>query len=304
MKSKIQNNGHANLDSFPFRYGFTYSETTYIELINMRNKSTIVDNRYHIDADFINPSTNKEETGHFVIVDDNSNTVVTVWRIGRDNRDETRLSETLRSARVRGKITTNDMIKMHGLKISTLDEFIDYLTKKISTKEIEEIIADATKKIDKLSHALKALNGEKQVLQSDIRQQKEKITELSKENQDLQSDKEKQDIETKELLKIIEQLESVTAAAYDGRSNGGTWNPGIYTVSGVRWGNKGRNNQRAVLIKLKDENNFEFEAANNWASGLDDRYKQAELLIGHKVKYSTWGSFSRDWFMNISKDIE
>ena len=68
MKSKIQNNGHANLDSFPFRYGFTYSETTYIELINMRNKSTIVDNRYHIDADFINPSTNKEETGHFVLL--------------------------------------------------------------------------------------------------------------------------------------------------------------------------------------------------------------------------------------------
>ena len=303
MKSRIQNNGHANLDSFPFRYGFTYRETISIELINVRNKSTVVDNRYHIDANFINPNTNKVEQGHFVIVDDKQNTIVTVWGFGQDNKTETRLSETLRSAKVREKITTSDMIAMHSLKIRTLDEFIDYLTKKLSTKDVEAITEEANERIKKLSNALNKLSEEKQKLQSSMKQQEDEINELDREKQALQSDKEKQDIETKALLKQIEELESVSVNAYDSRGNGGTWNPGIYTVSGVRWGNKGRNNQRAVLMKLKDENNFEFEVANNWASGLDDRHRQVEILIGQKVKYSTWGNFSRDWFMNISTDV-
>jgi len=303
MIVKVQNNGHANLDSFPFRYGFTYSRTETIELKNIVRKSDVIDNRYHIDAVFTNPNTNNTERGHFVLLDDEHNTVVTVWRIGPDNNDETRLSETLRSARVRGKITTDDMIKMHSLKISTLDEFIDYLARKLSAKELEEITTDANKRIEKLSNALRKLNEEKQELHSNVKQQKEIINELDKEKQVLKSEKEKQDAKTKELLQIIEELEVVSANAYDNRGNGGTWNPGIYTVSGVRWGNKGRNNQRAVLMKLKDENNFEYEVANNWAGGLNDRYRQVEMLIGQKIKYSTWGSFSQDWFMNISTDI-
>jgi hypothetical protein len=303
MMVKVQNNGHANLDSFPFRYGFSYDSSVRIELKDVKNKSDIVDNRYHIDASFLNPITNIVEKGHFVLVDDELSTVVTVWRIGRDNKDETRLSETLRSARARGKITTNDMIKMYDLKISTLDEFIDYLAIKISAKELEEITTDASKRIDKLSNALRKLNEEKQVLHSNMKQQEEDIKSLFIEQQALKSEKKNQDAKTKELLKIIEELESVSASAYDSRGNGGAWNPGIYTVSSVRWGNKGRNNQKAVLMKLKDENDLEFEVANNWASGLNDRYRQVEMLAGQKIKYSTWGSFSQDWFMNISTDI-
>lgn len=282
MMAKVQNNGHANLDSFPFRYGYTYAETTKIELKNVVNKSDIFDNRYHVDAVFTNPDTGKVEKGHFVLLDDEHNTVVTVWRTGLDNKDETRLSETLRSARVHGKITTDDMIKMHDRKISTLDEFIDYLAKKISAKEVEVITEDANTRINKLSKALRKLSEEKQALQSQ---------------------KEKQDAETEKLIKKIEELESVSANAYDSRDNGGTWNPGVYTVSGVRWGNKGRNNQRAILMKLKDDNSFEFEVANNWVNGLDDRYRQVEMLIGQKIKYSTWGAFSKGWFMNITTDV-
>ena len=54
MIVKVQGNGHANLDSFPFRYGFTYGATERLELTNVRNKSEVVDNRYHVDASFKN----------------------------------------------------------------------------------------------------------------------------------------------------------------------------------------------------------------------------------------------------------
>jgi len=303
MMVKVQNNGHANLDSFPFRYGFTYDVTKRLELSNVRNKSEVINSRYHIDASFKNPQTNKTEKGHFVLLDDRESTVVTVWGVGMNDKEETRLSETLRSARIRGKITTDDMIKMHSQKTRSLDEFIDYLADKLSNTEISLITKDANKKVENLSNALNKLSKEKQELHSNLKQQEEKMKSLFIEKQALKSEKEKQDAKTKELLKIIEELESVSANAYDSRGDGGTWNPGIYTVSGVRWGNRGRNNQRAVLMKLKNENNLEFEVANNWVSGLDDRYRQVEMLIGQKIKYSTWGSFSRDWFMNISTNI-
>ena len=50
MMVKVQNNGHANLDSFPFRYGFTYDGTVRIELKNLGIKGDVIDNRYHVDA--------------------------------------------------------------------------------------------------------------------------------------------------------------------------------------------------------------------------------------------------------------
>jgi len=282
MKIKVQGNGHANLDSFPFRYGFTYGTTERLELVNVRNKSEIVDNRYHVDASFKHPETNKTEKGHFVLLNDNENTVITVWGFGMDNKDETRLSETLRSARIRGKITTDDMIEMHSKKIRSLDEFIDYLANKLSNTEVALITEDANKKVENLSKALNKLNQEKQFMQSDI---------------------DKKESEVNEYKKIIAELKSVTSNAYDNRNNGGVWNLGIYKVISVGWGNKGRSNQRAVFVRLRDKNGIEFEVANNWARGLEDRFKQATMLVGETIKYSTLGSYGRDWFMNISTDI-
>ena len=282
MIVKVQGNGHANLDSFPFRYGFTYNTTERLELTSVRNKSEVVDNRYHIDASFKNPETNKTEKGHFVLLNDNESTVVTVWGFGMDNKDETRLSETLRSARVRGKITTNDMMVMHSQKIRSLDEFIDYLADKLSDTEVALINEDANKKVENLSKALSKLHQEKQSLQSDI---------------------DKKESEVNEYKKIIAELKSATNNAYDNRNSGGVWNPGVYTVISVSRGNKGRNNQKAIFVRLRDKSGFEFEVANNWARGLEDRYRQAKILIGETIKYSTLGSFGRDWFMNISTDI-
>ena len=282
MIVKVQGNGHANLDSFSFRYGFTYGTTERLELTNVRNKSEVVDNRYHVDASFKNPKTSKTEKGHFVLLNDNENTVVTVWGFGMDNKEETRLSETLRSARVRGKITTNDMMDMHIQKIRSLDEFIDFLAGKLSNTEVALINEDANKKVENLSKALNKLHQEKQSLQSDI---------------------DKKESEVNEYKRIIAELKSATSNAYDNRNSGGVWNPGVYKVISVDWGHKGRNNQKAVFVRLRDKAGVEFEVANNWVRGLEDRFRQATMLVGETIKYSTLGSYGRDWFMNISTDI-
>ena len=59
---------HTNLDSLPFRYGFSYPRTTQIELFNCQNhKWQIEDIRFEVDADFVTPAGNRE-SGHFIIM--------------------------------------------------------------------------------------------------------------------------------------------------------------------------------------------------------------------------------------------
>lgn len=95
----------------------------------------------------------------------------------------------------------------------------------------------------------------------------------------------------------IEKLKLAASMAYDGRGNGGLLNDGVYTLMDVKWGSRGV--RRAVIVRLKDKDNQEFEVANNWLSGLEHRFSHATMLVGKQVKYSTWGNYSRDWFMNI-----
>ena len=263
MKVKIQKNGHANLDSLPFRYGVTFEEDTFLEIGNVTNRRDETEERYHIDAYFLHPKKGHKVKGHFVLVNDKDNTVVTVWRSNEDSLAETKLSETIRSARERGKVTPEDFILMNERGLGTIDDFIDFLTEKMSKEEIEDVQKDAAEQIERLSNALAELAREKAML--------------------------------------ISELENLTKDAYDPRNSGGDWNPGIFTIcpDSVRWGKKGKFNQDAVFITLEDENGNRFDVANNWERGLESRYEQAKLLEGHQIKYSTWGSYSKDWFKNI-----
>ena len=43
---------HANLDSFPLRYGFYFSENTVLELYNCRNWQKQEDNKHRFEAEF------------------------------------------------------------------------------------------------------------------------------------------------------------------------------------------------------------------------------------------------------------
>ena len=272
MKVKIYKKGHANLDSFPFRYGVTFEEDTFLEIgnvtnrrdeKNVTNRRDETEDRYHIDAYFLHPKKGHKVKGHFVLVNDKDNTVVTVWRSNEDSLAETKLSETIRSARERKKIAPEDLILMHERGLRTIDDFIDFLAEKLSKEEIEVVQKDAAEEIAKLSNALGKLAKERDLLKS--------------------------------------KLENLTKDAYDPRNSGGDWNPGIFTIcpDSVRWGKKGKFNQDAVFITLEDENGNRFDVANNWERGLESRYEQAKLLEGHQIKYSTWGSYSKDWFKNI-----
>ena len=75
----IQQNAHANLDSFPFRYGFSQTKDFQLFLKFNSGINTTFDGRKIIEnAKFTNPKTGQDDYGNFVISKDNH--VVTVIR--------------------------------------------------------------------------------------------------------------------------------------------------------------------------------------------------------------------------------
>lgn len=128
---------HTNLDSLPFRYGFSYPRTTQIELFNCQNhKWQIEDIRFEVDADFVTPAGNRE-SGHFIIMftQHKNPKVVTVWK--NDQESEFFISKLLTSMRKKGKISTKQLIEMHPLyKAGEANTFED-LSRIIAAREFE-----------------------------------------------------------------------------------------------------------------------------------------------------------------------
>ena len=78
----IKMNEHANLDSFPLRYGFTFDKDTELEIhcdpSTLRpDKNPKYKDRYNIVAKFVNPSNNMPETGIFYLIN-NQDTILSI----------------------------------------------------------------------------------------------------------------------------------------------------------------------------------------------------------------------------------
>ena len=64
---------HANLDSFPLRYGFTFTENTKLEILcdpstHKPDKNPKYKDRYNIVAKFTNPKNFLTERGVFYLI--------------------------------------------------------------------------------------------------------------------------------------------------------------------------------------------------------------------------------------------
>ena len=109
---------HANMESFPFRYGMHFEKTTQLDLFNCRNYSwQIYEKKFEVEANFVSQK-NQIETGRFVIkVTKYPNPKVkTVMR--DDTETEFHLSSLIKSLRENGEISPADLIDWHPLYLS------------------------------------------------------------------------------------------------------------------------------------------------------------------------------------------
>jgi hypothetical protein len=168
---------HANLDSFPLRYGFTFSKDTRLEIhydpSTLRpDKNPKYKDRYNIVAKFINPINNKTERGVFYLINNQKSNkyindkVITIIRYSDERETEHHLTEVIRALRNSRDVTTEELIKMHPLymnrELSTHADLVKLLVEKKTAEEVLRIqtIADkAIEKFEKLKHKIDDLNA-------------------------------------------------------------------------------------------------------------------------------------------------
>jgi len=178
----IKMNEHANLDSFPLRYGFTFEKDTELEIhcdpsTLKPDKNPKYKDRYNIVAKFVNPSNNMPETGIFYLINNQDNKyfdndkVITIIRHLDEKETEHHLSEVIRSLRLSNDLSCQDLIKMHPLymtrQLSTHGELVKLLVQTKSAEEvlrIQSISNKAFEKSEKLNHEIDGLTNEIQAL--------------------------------------------------------------------------------------------------------------------------------------------
>ena len=143
----VKKNQHANLDSFPFRYGFSENKDFKLSIVydskpkvrNERSGQRLLIN----NAKFINPITGDPEEGNFVLVRDaveHHYSVVTVIR--SDKNVDKSLSKALQLFRKHKYVTVDQLInyfhpKYIEGKIKTHHDLKKYLIKLNSDNEEE-----------------------------------------------------------------------------------------------------------------------------------------------------------------------
>lgn len=153
---------HANLDSFPFRYGLHFPKTTALKIFNCKNYEWEIHNKkFKVVGSFVGKN-DKIEEGTFVlwITDYPNPRVGTVMR----NEIETEyfLSELIKSFRKAGKITTRDLLDWHQFYLNgeanTFEQFsaLYYSTKMEDRTDpeaqlfLKETLARANQEYEKL----------------------------------------------------------------------------------------------------------------------------------------------------------
>lgn len=153
---------HANLDSFPFRYGIHFTRTTALKLFDCENYEWEIHNKkFKVSAKFIG-NNSKTEQGTFVlwITDYPNPRVGTVMR--QDIETEFFLSALIKSFREAGKITPQDLLQWHEFYLkgeaNSFEQFAAlYFSKKMEDKTspesqlfLKESLTSATEEYEKL----------------------------------------------------------------------------------------------------------------------------------------------------------
>ncbi|MBA5249213.1 MAG: hypothetical protein FE834_06750 [Gammaproteobacteria bacterium] len=202
-------NGHANLDSFPFRFGYhskkdTEIKLTDIEIIN--DKVHDSENRYKVRAYFYLPNKNKRLRSTFVLLKSN-NSIVTVIKWSAYGVED-KLLDVIREQREKGYITPDDIIEMHRQKIDNRMGVQQYLHDKIGNEKVEAIEAKCGKKVEYLTNALLKSNIRADQAESDKEEMRyDLIAEIIKTDEE-KAKVNKLELDNKALKKEIEKLKS------------------------------------------------------------------------------------------------
>ena len=268
---KVEKDGHANLDSFPYRYGFSGSKDFNLELNYELKITQAGKGRINVKkAKFKNPETGNIEIGNFVL---ERNIVVTVIR--HDIKTEATISKVIRVLREHEYIIVDDLINyFHPLylngEIETHEDLRQYL-KDYMSSDVPERISEMETTI---AQTVKELEEEK-VAHDET---KNELEEEKEENQ-----------------KLRMQLDSINDSSFPTRPV--TTRPArlLIDVTLEDMISRNRGSVKGVVLHFDDGSTLK----NNW-DGAETRKQVVSQLIGREVVTDVWGTYSAsEWFRNV-----
>jgi hypothetical protein len=304
---KLDFYGHANLDSFPFRYGFYSATNINIELKNVTKlKGEQIhepNNRFGVLASFELPNSKTPLRGKFII-SKRDNSIITVIREGSLFKTEHFLSETLKKLRKDGDINTQDLMDMRNDGVSTHAQVVKTLSNKIGEKKVNKmskILQSSREEIHQKDEHIGYLNEVVICAELEKDEADEKIIELEKK------------LEAADAKNNIFSFLSKTKghSVNDKYNNSGTDWSKESTTSGVFKAYEVQGDYLVVTlhvavksgnpvireIKCKNTHGGDYEKAVEDVKSLKD---------GDMITYKTRGSgkFGSGWFYKIEKDSQ
>ncbi len=268
---KVEKDGHANLDSFPYRYGFSGSKDFNLKLNYELKITQAGKGRINVKkAKFKNPETGNIEIVNFVL---ERNIVVTVIR--HDIKTEATISKVIRVLREHEYIIVDDLINyFHPLylngDIETHEDLRQYLKDYMSSDAPERISEMETT----IAQTVKELEEEK-VAHDET---KKELQEKEEENQ-----------------KLRIQLDSINDSSFPTRPV--TKRPArvLIDVTLEDMISRNRGPVKGVVLHFDDGSTLK----NNW-DGAETRKQVVSQLIGREVVTDVWGTYSAsEWFRNV-----
>ena len=170
IRAKVKANEHANLDSFPFRFGYSFPDdsplmiTNCVENKNTKNKQP--QGRCIYDGDFSLPGNSRVLHATFMLLEKDY-TIITVIRKGPKFDTEDKLSDFLRNLRKQGRIDTEILIEFYNRGVSSYMDLFNTIREIDRQKVVEDSAAeneDALKRAyDRVSfNALRAESAEEE----------------------------------------------------------------------------------------------------------------------------------------------
>ena len=327
IRAKVKANEHANLDSFPFRFGYSFPDDSSLTITNCverkYTKNKQPPGRCTFDGDFNIPGNSRVFHATFMLLEKDY-TIITVIRKGPQFDTEDRLSDFLRDLRKQGRIDTETLIEFYNRGVSSYMDLFNAL-REIDRQKADE--ASAAKNEDSLKQAYNhvsynALRADSAEEERDIAQSSQAEAEhlaaralsskAEAEEQAAQAQaraaaaevgrvkaEEKADEEKAKRIKYEElakkgnlQDTSKKGKPVSSGSRFKVLSAGIETMQ--------YNGKEAVYVDITDglTTNRIF---NSWENGRSARLELAQALIGEEITYDTWGGYSNKWFYHLHK---
>ena len=280
----IVRNEHANMDSFPFRYGIHYEINHKLQLFNCENhewqESKVI---LKVNANFRGKNHDIEKGKFILMYKDGYPNPKVVTVIREDIETERLLSSLLKSLRKAYKITPQKLIDLHPLykegKANSFDKLAEILYSNnnqtnITNDELEEIKIEAKKEAEK-EHKKTKLELEKvrAFANESIKLSKaaaEALEEKEKENKILQEENKKLQNEKEQVRRqggfnlVVDEAQTLISVDTNVMYRGS-----INTILTLKDGSK-----KSIKVATFDKN---LEVT-----------KKAQSLLGKKIKTTAW----------------